>query len=222
MVAANWGQSCWNLFDCALGLPPQRRGAFLRDACGANTALLGELESLLVSYEQASRFLETPAIDIAEPPASEDELMVPGLFFGPYRIIALLGAGGLGEVYSAEDTRLGRRVAVKLLPRESARDPRALERFQREVRAASALNHPGICILYDVGERDGQPFLVMELLEVQSLKDLLTAGPLRIDHLLNLGAQIASAVTAAHAKGIIHRDVKLANIFVTNGGQVKI
>ncbi len=155
-------------------------------------------------------------------PLSRQARLMIGRSISHYRILGELGSGGMGVVYLAEDQRLGRQVAIKFLPTDAIGDARALERFRVEARAASQLSHPGICAIHDIGDDDGKPFIVMELLKGETLRERIDRGALKLTDTLDIGIQLADALEAAHSQGIIHRDIKPANIFVTEKNRTKI
>ena len=224
MDSALWKRAD-NLLQAALEHPASERAAFLSQACAGDEALHQEVQSLLVAQEKAASFLDRPAIGVATltgDTSTETTSSLVGHTISHYRVVEKLGSGGMGVVYKAEDVRLHRFVALKFLPADIARDPHVLARFQREARAASALNHPNICTIHDVEEHAHQPVLVMELLEGESIRDRIRAGPLPTSELVDYAIQVADALEAAHAKGIIHRDIKPANLFLTNRGAAKI
>jgi len=210
-----------SLFHEALAIPLEERASFLHVACSTDPALYREVESLLLHEGLASSFLESDGAGTETATITRDPVPA-GERIGPYTVMDPLGAGGMGEVYRAHDQRLDRHVAIKFLSHRMAIDAVSLERFEREARAASALNHPNICTVHDVGEFQGRPYLVMELLEGQSLKERIAKTPLVAAEVNSIAQQVCAALQAAHDKGIVHRDIKPANIFVTASGQVKV
>lgn len=220
MLAERW-RLIETVFLEAAAKSAEARSSYLDEACSGDESMRREIDSLLEYEELARSFLESEASGAA-PPADPGEPVPAGERIGPYTIGKPLGFGGMGEVYAARDQRLDRQVAIKFLSRRIAGDATSLIRFEREARAASALNHPNICILYDIGEHNGRPYLVMELLEGQLLKVRIAEGPVGAPELASIARQVCAALQATHEKGIVHRDIKPANIFLTQGKQVKV
>ena len=209
------------LYHAALAAPPEARARYLAEACGGDETLRREVESLLGAHDAAGDFISTPALHVAATWVVDDEAAFAGRAIGAYDQLALVGRGGMGVVYAARDTRLGRKVAVKLLRPGLTGNPDALRRFEQEARAASSLNHPNIVTIYEIGEIDGRRFLVMEFVEGRSLASMTgTRG--EVAAVARIGAQLARALAVAHGAGIVHRDIKPENVIVRDDGYVKL
>jgi serine/threonine protein kinase/Tol biopolymer transport system component len=222
MADENW-QRVRKIFDEALRQKPEERRNFVRRACGKNKTLLADVESLLESLDSADSFMEKPAIaGIAGQILSENLQFAAGQFLNHYEIIRHIGAGGMGEVYLAQDAKLNRRVALKVLHRNLSSDNQANHRLLREARAAATLDHPHICMIHEISEAGDCSFIVMQYVEGETLADILAKERLSIEKSLDLALQIADALAEAHARGVIHRDIKPANIIVNEKGQAKV
>jgi hypothetical protein len=211
------------LYHAALEVEPEGRASFLHRACGGDEELRREVTSLLASHEQAGDFIAKPALEVAAGLLADYQAgSLAGEMLGPYKVLSLLGAGGMGEVYLAEDVRLGRRVALKLLPRYFTGDAERLRRFRQEARAASALNHPNILTIHEVGQAADAHFIVTELIDGETLRARLAGTGMEPAEAIDVATQAASALSAAHEAGIIHRDIKPENIMIRRDGYVKL
>jgi serine/threonine protein kinase/tetratricopeptide (TPR) repeat protein len=218
-----------SLFHEALELPPQSRTDFLSQKCAGDAELQKEVESLLASAQQPMDFLKEPVRDAAHRMMVQDRfgsdrrgMVAPGTLLAHYKIVSMLGAGGMGEVYLAEDRRLRRKVALKMIAPELTQDERGLRRFEHEAHAASALNHPNILTIYEFGEADGIHFIASEFIEGITLRQKMSTGKLELNAAIDITIQISSALAAAHASGIVHRDIKPENVLARTDGIVKV
>jgi serine/threonine protein kinase/Tol biopolymer transport system component len=222
MNSERW-QQIDELFQAAVELEPGRRAAFLDEACAGDQALRDKVESLLASDADEWNFIEEPALQLAAPFVADDHpQLVPGQHIAHYEIVSLIGRGGMGEVYLAKDETLNRRVALKLLPVDYTRDKDRLRRFQQEAHAASALNHPNILTIHELGLADGQQFIATEFVDGETLRERMKHGALSLREALDIAVQTASALAAAHQAGIVHRDIKPENIMLRPDGYVKV
>jgi serine/threonine protein kinase/Tfp pilus assembly protein PilF len=211
-----------HIHQCALDRDPSERAAFVDESCGVDETLRREVQSLLTYATEAESFLERPAVDVAPTgPSAPGETALVGRTVSHYQVLSLLGAGGMGEVYLARDPRLDRTVALKILPGDLAMDPDRMLRFEREAKAASALNHPNVATIYDVGESDGIHFIVMEHVEGETIAARI-GRQFTPSEVVDVAVQAADALDVAHAKGITHRDIKPANLMLTLRGHVKV
>ncbi|MGH9936586.1 MAG: serine/threonine-protein kinase, partial [Blastocatellia bacterium] len=222
MTPERWRQ-IEKLYHAAVERAPAERAVFLAEVCAGDEALRHEIETLLASHDQAGSFIESPPDDVAAE-IFAGELAQPGDLrtIGHYQVLAQIGAGGMGAVYLARDTRLDRQVALKLLPAEFTKDQDRLRRFAREARAASALNHPNIITIYEIGEIGERRFIAAEFVEGYTLRQRMASDRLELREALNVAIQVASALGAAHQAGIVHRDIKPENIMLRPDGLVKI
>ena len=207
------------VLEGALAREGADRQAYLAEVCATDAALRARVDILLAAGDRVGAFLETPAAVLLEPHVHED---LSGHVVSSYQLMSRLGAGGMGEVYLAYDMKLDRRVALKVLSPEVAADRDRLRRFHQEARAASSLNHPHIVVVHDFGELDGRPYMVTEFIEGETLRHRLQKGRLPIRDVIDIGLQMAGALSAAHARGLVHRDIKPDNVMVRPDGYTKV
>ncbi|MDQ3665212.1 MAG: protein kinase, partial [Acidobacteriota bacterium] len=222
MAYGNW-QKVREVFDAALRQEPEARQNYLNEACGDDNDLLTEVESLFSSFDKSDDFMETPAVaQVADIFESDTKRLETGACFGHYEIIRQIGIGGMGEVYLAKDQKLNRRVAIKILNEKFSRDESNLKRFVREAKAASALNHPNILVIHEIGESEDAHYIVSEFIEGRTLREVLSQSQMSLEKVLDLAIHIASALAAAHEAHLVHRDIKPENVMVRPDGYVKV
>src|SRR5262249_8819612 len=218
MKADRW-QQIEALYHDALELEETERARFLGRACASDEGLRREVESLLAYESRAGKFIEAPALEVAASILARDNATsLLGETVGSYKIISLLGAGGMGEVFLADDTKLGRKIALKLLPREFTQNPERVRRFEQEARAASALNHPNIITIFDIGQADDTHFIATEYIRGVTLREQMKIARISLHQVLDVACQMANALAAAHETRIVHRDIKPENIMLRTDG----
>src|SRR5690242_8402289 len=212
------------IFHSAQELDPAERSDFLDEACGDDPSLREEVEALLTADASNEDFLSAPAYEFAASIIAGDEVeFSPGQKIGPYTILCPLGAGGMGQIYLAEDANLRRKIALKFISPQFASDESRVQRFKQEALAASALNHPNICVIHDLGTTEsGRNFIAMEYIQGNTLRQQLSRGGISVSKALNIAIEVATALSSAHASGIVHRDIKPENIMVRPDGYVKV
>src|SRR2546423_3913982 len=220
MSPEQW-QQVKEIFHAALERAPEERAAFLAEACRGHDSLRREVEALISAHEQSDHFIDVPAFQAAADMLVDGEQFKPGESLGRYEIRAVLGAGGMGKVYLAEDRKLKRKVALKVLPAATRGDEEARRRLLREAQAAAALDHPNICAIYEVDEASDRSYIAMQYVKGETLEARMAKERISVDDSLNIAVQVADALAEAHAHNIIHRDIKPSNIMLTARGQVK-
>ncbi|HUQ32217.1 MAG TPA: serine/threonine-protein kinase, partial [Pyrinomonadaceae bacterium] len=222
MTPERW-QQIETLFHSALARTGDERESFLDSACAHDQELRREVEALLASHDEAGSFIQSPALDLmAEEMANDQARALAGRLINHYKILSQLGAGGMGEVYLAQESKTGRRVALKLLPEHFTSDGERVRRFQQEAHAVLALNHPNILTIYEIGEAGGSYYIATEFIDGETLRAHMARAPVKLEEALDVAAQVASALTEAHAAGIVHRDIKPENIMIRRDGYVKV